>query len=361
MPYVINISPFRAQSLGFAFYNGHQYDCLFLKATLKLAHDGTLKPLAQQAGFVINDEYETIKDANFAAFPALQYPSDLTPFKPATDVLVIGHARPQGSKPRKQWHARLKVSDKEKQVLIDKTLQLTGPRNWRHKLINGWDLTEIEETEAVRLSYSLASGGGSAEKREKADDFYPPNPFGRGYLGRDLADKSREYPAPQILPVETGRPAWNNPDRPVGFSPVDGAQMERLRFAGTYDENWEQHVAPNIPLDMDMAFWNAAPRDQVADPYLIGGERVYTRGLFPTEDGVFSFILPWYEVFVAPVRQGEKDSAYAMNIDTVIIDLDTRRVTLRWCVLISQDKGFDEYQVIAYTQNRTAPASAGKG
>lgn len=58
------------------------------------------------------------------------------------------------------------------------------------------------------------------------------------------------------------------------------------------------------------------------------------------------------------VRHGDKADAFEMNLDTVIIDLDKRHVTLRWCALLAQARGFDEYQVVAYTENRSAVAGA---
>ncbi|MBK8337543.1 MAG: hypothetical protein IPL03_13635 [Sterolibacteriaceae bacterium] len=40
-------------------------------------------------------------------------------------------------------------------------------------------------------------------------------------------------------------------------------------------------MAPNIPLDLRLEFWNVVPQDQVVKPYLEGGEQVRTAGLFP--------------------------------------------------------------------------------
>jgi len=345
MPYVINITPFQAQAIEFRFYNGHLYDCLFLKATFKLTHDGQLKPLVQQPGFVISDEYELPQEATFEHHPALRYPSDLTPYKPTTDVLVMGQAKPAAGQPRSRWNARLQI-----QGQLDKRIQLTGPRHWQHTLLGGWQLEPLQETSAVRLSYSLATGGGSQGERTQERDIYPPNPFGRGYLGRDKPDRQQLYPAPQILHPTQGDPVWGRPDLPTGLSALDGLQMARLQHAGTYDEHWHKHVAPNIPLDMNLAFWNTAPEDQLVHPYLVGGERVHTEGLFPTDDGKQDFFLPHPDVFVVPVRLGQKHRAWDMHLDTVIIDLDTRHVILRWCTLISRTHGFDEYQVVAYPE-----------
>ncbi|MDH5858726.1 DUF2169 family type VI secretion system accessory protein [Lampropedia aestuarii] len=343
MPYVVNITPFQAQAIEQKFYNGHLYDCIFIKASFKLTHNGQLLPLTKQAPFIVNDVYEKAEHAHFSDHPALAYPSDILPYKPATDVLVIGHAKPAANTPTERWIARLKIADH-----LDKVIQITGPRHWEHTLLGGWQLTDIQPASAVNLSYSNTYGGGSQHERLKERDLYLPNPFGRVFLGRDQPDTSLQYPAPQLLQAQDIDPVWGKPGQPASFSPLDGLQAERLQYAGTYDQQWQDQVAPNIPLDMDLAFWNTAPADQLARPWLLGGERVYTLGLFPTEDGQLSFSLPEYDVLVVPVKNGQPSEAYSMNLDTVVLDLDQRHVTVRWCTLVSQTHGFDEYQTVAY-------------
>ena len=63
MAHVTNVSKFKALAIDQSFYHGRKYDCLLLKATFLIGHDGTLLPLAVQPNFVLNDEYETIDEA----------------------------------------------------------------------------------------------------------------------------------------------------------------------------------------------------------------------------------------------------------------------------------------------------------
>ena len=335
-PYVTNVTPFQAFAVEHRFYNGHRYDCLFVKATFRLTHDLRLLPLLNQPMFVINDMHEGDDDTT-----ALLQPSDIIPFKPATDVIVTGHARPANNQPVSRWLARIEVAN------VNKTVLLTGPRLWHHRILNGWTLPEPEPATSVRLSYSLAWGGASAIAREKPSDIHWPNPFGRGYFGQDKPETSVNYPAAQILPASNPTLRWAEPVESVGLSPVDGQQQARLQFAGTYDERWRTKVAPNIPLDMRLDFWNVVPQDQVANPYLRGGETVQTVGLFPTEDGELSFVLPRYNVFAVPIKGETKLEGQSLPIDTVSINLDKREVTLRWGTLFSQDEGFEEYELVA--------------
>jgi len=355
MPYVTNITPFQGQSIEHRFYNGHPYDCLFVKGTFKLTHDGLLKPLIDQPAFVINDIYEGDEDRS-----ALAYPSDLIPFKRGTDLIVTGSAKPVGGKPALRWLASIAVyRDGQTDPTLQKAIQLTGPRYWKYGLLEGWQLSEITPASAVRLSYALAYGGATAGPWEKERDIHWPNPFGRGYFGRDKPNSALTYQAPQILAAKAGTPKWLRPLESAGLSPMDGIQQARLQFSGTYDQRWEQEVKPHIPLDMKLDFWNTVPQDQVAHPYLSGGEEIRTAGLFASEDGLCNFKLPNYEVFVVPLHEGRKLDRLDMNLDTVVIDLDKRHVTLRWATRADHDEGYDEYELVAFERKAAAaPAAA---
>jgi hypothetical protein len=354
MPYATNVTPFQALAIEHRFYNGHPYDCLFVKGTFRLARDGRLLPLIEQPAFVVNNMHEGDDERT-----ALAYPSDIIPFKPGTDVIVTGMAKPAGGKPASRWRAGVLVyRDGQAEPLLQKTVQITGPRHWKHGRLAGWQLSEVEPASAVRLSYALAYGGASAAGWDKERDIHWPNPFGRGYFGRDTPDTALTYPAPQILAPDVAAPEWLKPQASVGLSPVAGLQQARLQFAGTYDRRWEQEVKPNIPLDMKLDFWNAAPQDQVAHPYLGGGEKIRTLGLFASEDGRCDFRLPRYQVFAVPLRGERKFERLDMNLDTVLIDLDKRHVMLRWATLVDQDQAYDEYELVAYEPRKAAAAGA---
>jgi len=91
---------------------------------------------------------------------------------------------------------------------------------------------------------------------------------------------------------------------------------------------------PLLPLDFDRAFFNAAPRGLVSKGHLRGDEAVRVSGASP--EGRVEFALPG----VPPprcriaLRDGE-DESFATNLDTVIIDLDARRLVLLWRNFVS--------------------------
>ena len=364
MAQVTNISPFKALCIPQAFYHGRIYDCLLLKVTFKIAHDGALLPLANQPDFVLNDEFEpesvhAITRRQLKAkrrkpdadpydeedYAAIRYPSEIVAYKPATDVIVVGHARPAGQLPSARWLVNLRVDGQDDTVHIDKTVKISGPRAWSHTLMSGWTLSEPTEVSQVALTFANAYGGIVQDGLHKKDVCWA-NPGGIGFFGRVGADPAQSHPSPQIERPDEVLESVERPIDAVGLGALSSRQFERLQFAGTYDKAWRDNVAPNVPLDFDTAFWNMAPRDQVVSPYLEGGETVRTVGLFPTPDGALDFVLPTMIAQIVCLREGAVERSQMMDLDTVIIDADRRNVTLRWQTIVEQADGFDEYEVI---------------
>lgn len=51
--------------------------------------------------------------------------------------------------------------------------------------------------------------------------------------------------------------------------------------AGTYDEAWRANRHPLLPEDFDSRFWQCAPEDQIARPFLRGDEAYTLTHLHP--------------------------------------------------------------------------------
>jgi hypothetical protein len=101
--------------------------------------------------------------------------SDLAPFKPRCDVIVMGNTYAPGGIKAKRWPARIRISAalaKETgqsktdtyQPLLDKTLNITGEREFRRDSFvpfKPWRLMEPEAVSAVPLRWEYAFGGTS--------------------------------------------------------------------------------------------------------------------------------------------------------------------------------------------------------
>ena len=50
--------------------------------------------------------------------------------------------------------------------------------------------------------------------------------------------------------------------RPMAFGPIGRGWPSRIRYAGTYDQNWIDNVFPFLPDDFDTRYFQCAPEDQ---------------------------------------------------------------------------------------------------
>ena len=314
----------------FSFYNGAQYHCCVLKASFHIHADGELQLIDDQPGLVFGDQYDLSvppKDEEvYMTSRDLLYASDLIPYKPVTDVLVVGSAQAPGGKPLDQWLATVRLGS------VNKIVRLTGPRHWQRKTLGGWQLTNPEPVAAVPLLYSRAYGGRLRPEVEYADlkptELDVRNPYGRGFEAGHGGRQDR-YPAPQIEYPDSL--ANNDPLRQIkvaGLSPIPGHFWDRLKLSGTYDAQWEAQVKPNIPLDMDLRYWNNAPEDQQIAPYLRGDEALHLDGLFAT--GPVDITLPNLIAWAQVDDVHGKQQVERMVLDTVTVDLDKRQLSLRW-------------------------------
>ena len=334
----------------FEFFNGVIYHCCALKASFAFDTEGELQILEEQPPLMYGDYFDPdTANAVFENLPAtaeLLYPSDTTPFKPATDVIVIGKAC--SPTPRSEWICGLKIGS------ISKQLKLTGPRFWSRNYISGWKLSEPSPTIEVPLRYDRAFGGrlypDKAFESLKPDELSINNPLGLGFFASHSADFGKDYPAPQIEYLDS--PIRSDPSksaRVAGFSSVPGSFWSRLQLSGTYDAAWEKSVAPHIPLDMDLRYWNTAPPDQQVSPYLEGSELLSLTGFLASGDVNIKLpnLVGWAQV---DYEDGNQE-ANQMWLDTVIVDLDKRQLNIRWGWLIKENPDIRRIQLACPRQS----------
>ncbi len=328
---VRNLSPLPVFGAEHRFYNGHQYNVLVTKCTFALIPGKPLKPLLEQPPIVFNDINEGEAD-----WATLRYPSDVIPFKQKVDVVVVGSAMPENGDKTDAWLANIAIGEWQK------TLKLNGPREWRSTM-SGWSLSDPQPTNAVPLTYELAYGG-TVGPFDTPRAYYDFNPLGRGFIGDDdKLHSSKSLAAPQIEYLDSPITSPNRTVRVAGFAPIQDYFESRAKFAGTWDKEWEKNTAPNIPNDMDLRFWNVAPEDQQLDK-LKGDERITMIGFLP--EGKIEFELPAYRPRAILYDADEDTDTRELVLDTVHIDLDARRVTLRWSNLIDFDDGIVRIHMI---------------
>lgn len=304
---------------------------------------------SQESLALVFDEKLTslfVEDESFGAInrSSVRTESDLAPFKPRCDVVLIGSAHSPTGRPTREVVVGVDI-DRGNRPIHSHRLRVHGERDLlrRDAVDRGaaaivwlatagvveapeWYLSEPEPFSECQLRYELAFGGESriapedeeadrvAEVHRLADDArqrHPDgaaapvahevcvlNPVGRGFVEdwHVKATRASRYPAPRIeadgFPFTPelfhalvhGR-AQSGSDKgltPQGFGFITKAWQPRLKLAGTYDDIWRTEHWPNLPRDFDMAFWNGAHPSMQCD-YLRGGETVTLTNLLPRD------------------------------------------------------------------------------
>lgn len=301
---VDNRTPFGAEQFVIADKHGQETLLLVVSATF-LARGRALVEVADEQVPVHPEDVPRADPATSSPV----YESDITPFKPAVDVIVV-HARAHapGGKRARQVPVQLTVGD------IDKTLLVSGDRVWAAR-----EPTRPVEFDDLPIIYERAYGGTTAAG--KAD---MRNPIGVGYQGATSADPSilTEVPnveyAAQLITRRTSHPV------PAGFGAIGRAWKPRSDFAGTYDQAWIDHRFPLLPLDFDDRHNQCAPLDQQSRT-IRGGELVRTVNLSP--DGVWAFRLPTLDLPVH-LQFDDRQELVRPRLDTIMLEPTMHRVSM---------------------------------
>ena len=244
--------------------------------------------------------------------------SDVCLLKPATDVLLVGHARAPNGRPTTWMDVGFAVGP------VRKAVRVFGERVWLRDA--GWTPSAPAPFTEMPLVWERAFGG-----REEVDGVpyeEARNPVGAGFHAPGGAGPQVGMPLPNLEdPGDATAPAC--------FAPICAHWMPRRRWAGTYDEAWQTRRAPYLPTDFDPRFFQLAPPDQIAPGYLQGGEPVELHGVSP--HGPVRFVLPRVHVEVGFVLDGAEQPRPVV-LDTVTIDADAARLLLVWRAALACDK-----------------------
>lgn len=371
-----NLTPFPAMAFDALDQHDQRFHTAVMRLTFDVRDDGTLTLAPVQTPLVTTDEYHGELNRS-----SVKQESDLAPYKPHTDVIVIADAHAPNGQASTHFAVMLKIDGAptarlsaaaEGHPILRKVLIIKGAREWRKRhlltralsmfTLPSWRLTSPQPLATLPLRYEYAYGGENkvlvtdqAAKRvtnkHRLPDRVPrtgdadpngpqeaiahsvceENPIGRGFAENWYlhATNSRRMPAAQIETPSQPIERFAVPYAPQGLGIVGRAWRPRIGLAGTYDQQWVEQRHPKLPADFDFAYWNGAPADQQVTPHLNGDETVTLANLCPAGAGAvkdasgntcLSFSLPGHLPFVLVRFEDGRIGELTAKLDTFIID-----------------------------------------
>jgi hypothetical protein len=285
-----------------------------------------------KATFVIQDGGLEVGDKQLPVNPtgefwgdpdssSYKYEPETAFIKPATDVVLIGHAYAPHS-------GATEVSVALRVGPLEKTVRVVGDRMWV-KAFLGPKMTDPQPFERIPLVWERAFGGWDRSHPDPArHTFEPRNPVGTGFRQKH-AFPEEGIRVPNL--EDPGHSVWGygSAPAPAGFGFTSPSWQPRAALGGTYDAAWEKQRMPLLPKNFDRRFFNAASAKLIADAFLKGDESVMVDGA--SMRGRLYFTLPGVaapECLVTLV--GRPDQHLQTHLDTVIINTDDNLLILLW-------------------------------
>ena len=312
-------------------------ECLVavIKGTFAIPENGgqaTLHP-TQEALFTSD---------TFTGEPGLSapvYEADYAPEKKRCDVLLQCQAHAPNQKPVERLTVGFKVGS------LSKSFDVVGQRFWDRTLLGGLKPSKPLPFLNQTLTYDCAYGGvDTPSARPEIQEMYLLNPVGMGF--HPVSPRRDIEGAPLPLTEETHNPVSSPKGayQPMAPGPIGRSWLPRYPHAGTYDQNWKDHVFPFLPADFKPDYYQAAPPDQQMN-HLVGGEEVTLMNLTPA--GKTCFSLPTLEVPVEFCPASGSRITLNATADTLVIEPDANRLMITWrAALALKNNIFEMKQIV---------------
>jgi hypothetical protein len=274
-----------------------------------------------------------------------RYEADNAPFKPATDVVVIGDVHAPGGVPVQTLQTGIEIGATRKVIAVagDRVAVLQG---------DGEPPTFSEPLPFTKLPLVFERAYGGTDMSTGMEFAYPRNPVGRGMVVRDTPGMTIdlpnfEDPADLLTPerlVLGEMKRWNRQPLPQGMGWFSKTWYPRMSYVGVIpgfvdsNEVMREEALGLVPRghialgrqfrlpSFDVRFGNGASPG-LALPYLAGDEQVRLVNL--TESGSVRFRLPGERpAIIADVGMGEV--APEVVLHSVVIQPDRSAVDLVW-------------------------------
>jgi len=297
---------------------GREHLSLVVKGTFDFPQGshGDPQPSQEQTPLVMADEF-----TGEPGYSATLWESDFAFRKHRCDVVLNGCAYAPGGNPTKSVRVGLKVGQ------WSKMFDVFGPRQWR-TIGPAVMATDPVPFYKQRFTYDNAFGG---VDRTDPDDPAPPaylrNPVGAGWAAGKNHSKLPGLALPNSQATGEDVTSPYRDYTPMSFGPVARSEAGRLKYAGTYDQNWIDNVFPFLPVDFDERYFQMAPKDQqIAFPAT--ATQVVLGNLTP--NGRETFRLPDTDLPLTVFRKREKVFDQTVRPDTLLFDAEARKFSMVW-------------------------------
>ncbi|HOS97504.1 MAG TPA: DUF2169 domain-containing protein [Deltaproteobacteria bacterium] len=334
---------------------------VLLKITYAIMPDGRCEPSPGQVPLVTAPEpHSEIKGL-------LVRDIDIFPFKPATDIVIKGHAYGKG---RTIFEAGVRVHRNEKRILV------IGNRRCTLRRGRGVAFSDPEPVDTVPLRYTHAYGGRDRAAEEKygnpfmelhpnvdkrycdmdmASPFlYPRNPCGRGYLiepEREAVEAvelpNLEDPQDPLIPERLAvldHQQWIRMPLPQATDWYDYGWFPRISYSGIVPYFEPQDAVPaevrrglapewitaeHLPDARGAFLMTNGASPGLTVPYLRGGEEVLLGNMHPRLETLRIKLPPKAPRLWTDGRKGRMNPTEPV-MHTVLIEPDEDRLSILW-------------------------------
>ena len=318
---------------------------VIVKRSYRITHGAKVVRCEADHPLRLIDHYYDDGDPEWAT---VQHEYELAPYKPQTDVVVIGKAYAPRGEPTQQMTVSVSVGNKKKSLIVIGDRECHFRANGAPVFSDPVPFTEIE------IRYERAYGGKDETSLPDIPFYYPRNTMGKGVVLRNTKDSVEGLSLPNIEdPKDRLTPErliieqpdrWHHQPLPQGFGWRQRTWYPRCGLLGIYPAFTEvgtvtaeeqmgllpkNHIAlakqSKLPT-YDAEFNNGASLE-MAFPSLEGNEQVCLNGLSP--QGELSFSLPGEKpAILLDIGQGEKQ--LDARLHTVSVRPDDLEVDLIW-------------------------------
>lgn len=287
-----------------------RFGVVVAKGTFDIVNGQRLRISSEQAAPAMEDQY-----FDTSAPSSLRVDSSLSPYKPATDVLVEATAWSPSGKPERDWISTIHAGS------LTKSFRVTGPRQWVRSIL-GRRLTETDPVDSVEVRYEKTYGGTSLTNPL---DRFAENPVGIGY---GTLQHSGDVPCPQLLPTDVKEPVFGKRFKPVGLGPIAPSWHPRVAHSGTYDDGWIQTRSPYLPRDFSYEYYNAAS-EGLRFPGFANGDEIFKLTNLSAERQLV-FGLPGISLMTLLKLDDGRIIPGPMNLDTIELQVEQKHAYLQW-------------------------------